>query len=147
MIRRYIDVDTNLFARLTKRKNEYDEYVIKGYENGRHNEDFDYYTDDWYDAVNTIKYMAKQYKGKLIQNGTTYTLYNDNTIKDSELKKFTKLQNEFLYEIKKYHYNFDEAYQAYLDNYKRLSEKQLNEVLSLVFKKGIYDSPKKRIKF
>lgn len=143
MIKRYIDTDTTLMARLSKRKNDYDEYVIKGYENGRHNEDFDYYTDDWGDAVDTIKYMARQYKGKLVQNGTTYTIYKDTNIKDSKTRNFTRLQNEFLYEIKKYHYTFDEAYQSYLDSYKRLSEKQLNEVLSLVFKKGIYDSPKK----
>ena len=45
---------------LNKRKNPYDEYVVKAYKNGKYNEDATYYTDDWEDAVDTLKDIAKR---------------------------------------------------------------------------------------
>ena len=64
-----------------------------------------------------------------------------NRMIDSVNKKLTRLQEKYLNEIKKYNYNYDEAWQSYLDDYKNLTEKQVDEVLKKVFKKGIYDSP------
>ena len=41
------------------RKNEYDEYVIKAWYNGKRYEEADYYTDDYDDAVNTMNLLLK----------------------------------------------------------------------------------------
>lgn len=73
--KRIIDEDLNIIGRLSKRKNEYGEYVIRGYEDGKRCEDADYFTDDWEDAVNTAKAVAKQRYGKLEQIGSGYVIY------------------------------------------------------------------------
>jgi len=43
------------------RKNEYDEYVIKAWCNGKRYEEADYYTDDYDDAVGTMNLLRKEY--------------------------------------------------------------------------------------
>jgi len=43
------------------RKNEYDEYVIKAWRNGKRYEEADYYTDDYDDAVDTMNLLRKEY--------------------------------------------------------------------------------------
>lgn len=43
------------------RKNEYGEYVIKAWCNGKRYEDGDYYTDDYDDAVDTMNLLRKEY--------------------------------------------------------------------------------------
>lgn len=48
------------YLRLEKRKNDYDEYVVKSYVDGKYNEEQTYYTNDWEDAVNTFYASAKQ---------------------------------------------------------------------------------------
>lgn len=46
--------------KLAKRKNQYDEYVVRCYINGKYNEEGSYYTDDWEDAVGTIADLARR---------------------------------------------------------------------------------------
>lgn len=59
----------------------------------------------------------------------------------------SKIQKKFLEEIKKYNYNYDEAYQAYLDNKSyRNHEKEIEEVLKKIFDKEIYDSKPSKVK-
>lgn len=58
--------------KLAKRKNEYDEYVIRSYVNGKFNEERSYYTDDWEDAVNTLKMEAKRQGLTVKQQGTGF---------------------------------------------------------------------------
>lgn len=64
--------DSQYSFKLAKTKNEYDEYVIKCYKDGRRYTDGDYYTDDFEDAVNTLKAMAKQYKLNYRQQGNVH---------------------------------------------------------------------------
>ena len=58
--------------RLAKTKNDYDEYVIKAYKNGKYYEDASYYTDDWQDALDTLKMMAKREGLNFRQEGSRY---------------------------------------------------------------------------
>ena len=41
--------------KLNKRKNDYGEYRITCYKNGKRYSDGDYFTDDWEDAVGTLR--------------------------------------------------------------------------------------------
>lgn len=70
----------------------------------------------------------------------------DDSIEPKIQKKLTRLQEKYLNEIKKYNYNFDEAFQAYLDDYKNLSENKADEVLKKVFNRGVYDSKTQKVK-
>ena len=45
---------------LKKTKNDYDEYVVKCYKDGKFDEEGSYYSDDWDDAVATFKDMSKR---------------------------------------------------------------------------------------
>lgn len=65
------DADKYMF-KLAKRKNDYDEFVIRAYKNGKYYEDASYYTDDWEDAVGTLKDIAKRQGLTVKQNGTTF---------------------------------------------------------------------------
>ena len=58
--------------RLAKKKNDYDEYVVKEYVNGKYREDGSYYTDDWEDAVGTLKDIAKRLGLTVKQQGSGY---------------------------------------------------------------------------
>lgn len=75
------DADKFTF-KLSKKKNEYDEYVIKAYKNGKYYEDASYYTDDWDDAVGTIKNMASRQGLTVKQQGSDYVA--DAKVKDSK---------------------------------------------------------------
>ena len=46
--------------KLAKRRNTYDEYVIRAYKNGKYDEEATYYTDDWDDAVGTLTDIAQR---------------------------------------------------------------------------------------
>ena len=46
--------------KLAKRRNSYDEYVIRAYKNGKYDEEATYYTDDWDDAVGTLTDIAQR---------------------------------------------------------------------------------------
>lgn len=79
---------------LSKRKNDYGEYVIKGYVNGKRNEDYDYFTDDWEDAIGTAEFLAKQNKGRLVKNAGGYIIYSDlskKPVKDSMWDKLFQI--------------------------------------------------------
>ena len=65
------DNDSHYF-RLDKKKNEYDEFVVKEYVNGKFRDLGSYYTDDWQDAVNTITAMAKRAGMTITQKGSSY---------------------------------------------------------------------------
>lgn len=72
------DADKYSF-RLIKKKNEYDEFCVKCYKNGKYYEDGSYYTDDWQDAVDTIKAMAKRANLEVKQSGNSFVAdCNDN---------------------------------------------------------------------
>lgn len=75
------DADKFTF-KLSKKKNDYDEYVIKAYKNGKYYEDASYYTDDWDDAVGTIKNMASRQGLTVKQQGSDYVA--DSKVKDSK---------------------------------------------------------------
>lgn len=68
--------DAEYTYKLTKKKNDYDEYVIQAYKNGKKNEDATYYTDDWDDAINTLKLIAKQGKLTFRQQGSVFIADN-----------------------------------------------------------------------
>lgn len=68
--------DAEYTYKLTKKKNDYDEYVIQAYKNGKKNEDATYYTDDWDDAINTLKSIAKQEKLTFRQQGSVFIVDN-----------------------------------------------------------------------
>lgn len=78
------DADKYMF-KLAKRKNDYDEFVIRAYKNGKYYEDASYYTDDWEDAVGTLKDIAKRQGLTVKQNGTTFVA----DAKDSKEQLFT----------------------------------------------------------
>lgn len=58
--------------KLSKRKNDYDEYVVRAYKNGRYYEDATYYTDDWEDANDTLQSLAEQNGLEVIKNGGVF---------------------------------------------------------------------------
>jgi len=64
--------DNDHYYRLDKRKNEYGEFIVKEYINGKFREDGSYYTDDWQDAVDTIKSMARNEGMAIEQKGSSY---------------------------------------------------------------------------
>lgn len=67
--------------KLSKKKNEWDEYVVKCYKNGKYYEKGSYYTDDWEDAVGTLKnYLVPRMKLNFRQEGSVYIA--DSFIKD-----------------------------------------------------------------
>lgn len=68
--------DAEYTYKLTKKKNDYDEYVIQAYKNGKKNEDATYYTDNWDDAINTLKSIAKQEKLTFRQQGSVFIADN-----------------------------------------------------------------------
>jgi len=47
---------------LTKRRNEFGEYVVKVREDGRRNPDADYHTDCYDDALGTAMDMSRRYR-------------------------------------------------------------------------------------
>ena len=77
-------IDENVKYKLNKRKNEYDEYVIKAYTDGKYDEEKTYYTDDWEDAVNTLNAMAKQSNKNVIEKRKNVFETFDNEVKDAK---------------------------------------------------------------
>lgn len=83
------DADKYSF-RLIKKKNEYDEFCVKCYKNGKYYEDGSYYTDDWQDAVDTIKAMAKRANLEVKQNGNSFIAdCNNSAVKDADSSDLT----------------------------------------------------------
>ena len=58
-----------LVYKLLKKRNQYDEYVVKCYINGKYCEEGSYYTDDWEDAVCTIEHVSIINSLKLTKTG------------------------------------------------------------------------------
>jgi hypothetical protein len=48
--------------KLSKKKNEFDEYVVKCYRNGKRYPNGDYFATDWDDAQGTLKHMREKCK-------------------------------------------------------------------------------------
>lgn len=69
------------YFRLDKRKNEYDEFVVKEYVNGKFQEDGSYYTDDWNDAVETLYAMAEDSGMSVTKAGAGYVALPDQDFK------------------------------------------------------------------
>ena len=57
---------------LNKRKNDYGEYVVKSYKDGKYDENSTYYTDDWEDAVGTLTDIANRLSLTIEINGNKY---------------------------------------------------------------------------
>ena len=106
--------------RLAKTKNDYDEYVIKAYKNGKYYEDASYYTDDWQDALDTLKMMAKREGLNFRQEGSRYVAdsVNANT-ENLDVKKLNAVRKEYRYQpsradlqeiVDKYKLNSDTAW-------------------------------------
>jgi virulence-associated protein VapD len=81
------DNDDGYTYKLTKKKNDYDEYVVQAYKNGKKYEGATYYTDDWEDAIGTIKMFAKLEKLNFRQQGSVYIA--DNKTNDNDSKQTT----------------------------------------------------------
>lgn len=88
------------YFRLDKKKNDYDEFVVKEYVNGKFREEGSYHTDDWEDAVGTIKSIAKSMKMNIRQQGSSF-------IADSK-KKVTDRDSEIILKLSKPKNNFQE---------------------------------------
>ena len=91
---------SNHYITLTKRRNDYDESVIKEYVNGKLIEDLSYYTDDWEDAVNTLNFIARQKNKNVEKSSNGYFILLDSK---SVLKqvKYGIIKDKFN-EFKKY---------------------------------------------
>lgn len=76
--------DAKQTFKLAKKKNQYDEYVIRCYQNGKYYEEGSYYTDDWDDAVGTLNDMARR-QGLTVHNEGT-TLVADSAISDETIR-------------------------------------------------------------
>jgi hypothetical protein len=83
--------DAEYTYKLTKKKNDYDEYVIQAYKNGKKNEDATYYTDDWDDAINTLKSIAKQEKLTFRQQGSVFIADNKAKVFNNSKESMTAL--------------------------------------------------------
>lgn len=83
--------DAEYTYKLTKKKNDYDEYVIQAYKNGKKNEDATYYTDDWDDAINTLKSIAKQEKLTFRQQGSVFIADNKAKVFNDSKESMTAL--------------------------------------------------------
>lgn len=109
--------------RLAKKKNDYDEYVIKAYKNGKYYEDASYYTDDWQDALDTLKMMAKREGLNFRQEGSRYvadSIYDSN-IEDANTEKLDVGKLNAI--RKKYRYQPSRAdLQEIVDKYKLNSD-------------------------
>lgn len=92
-IARIVDSMEKQEFRLTKKKNDYDEYVIKAYINGKYYEEATYYTDDWEDAVATLNEMAK--KAHLTVKKTASGFIADSKIKDVKATLGKRIKNEY----------------------------------------------------
>lgn len=84
---------SNHYITLTKRRNDYDEYVIKEYVNGKLIEDLSYYTDDWEDAVNTLNFIARQ-KNKNVEKSSNgyFILLDSKKVKDESTTRIEKIK-------------------------------------------------------
>ena len=84
---------SNHYITLVKRKNDYDEYVIKEYVNGKLIEDLSYYTDDWEDAVNTLNFIARQ-KNKNVEKSSNgyFILLDSKKVKDESTTRIEKIK-------------------------------------------------------
>lgn len=65
-------INDSFTFKLSKKKNDYDEYTVACYKDGRYYEDGSYTTEDWDDAVKTIKALAKQQNLNVTQKGSSY---------------------------------------------------------------------------
>lgn len=72
--------DAQYKIKLEKKVNDYDEYVVEVFTNGKHDEMKTAYTDDWDDAVGTLKQMANQMGLNVRQVGRGYVA---DSIKDA----------------------------------------------------------------
>lgn len=69
---KFEDSIEKITLRLNKAQNEYNEYVVKCYINGKFDESGCYYTDDWNDAVDTFYAMAENLRLDTKQSGNTF---------------------------------------------------------------------------
>ena len=58
--------------KLSNKRNQYNEYVVKVYKDNKLYEPDTYYTDNYLDAVNTMKIIARDLHLKVIKDGNSY---------------------------------------------------------------------------
>lgn len=117
---------SNHYITLTKRRNDYDEYVIKEYVNGKLIEDLSYYTDDWEDAVNTLNFIARQ-KNKNVEKSSNgyFILLDSKKVKDEEDKEDDEFEKKFKYSI---------SYEGLKESlFERKFDSSLNDLQGLFF--------------
>lgn len=120
--------------RLTKTKNDYDEYVIKAYKNGKYYEDASYYTDDWQDALDTLKMMAKREGLNFRQEGSRYvadSIYDSNIVDalSASEKDLCDYMLENCREEDEDENDLLKKMKLYYSEYSSLARKKPNEVL------------------
>lgn len=98
------DADKFVF-KLSKKKDEWGEYIVRCYKNGVYYENGSYHTDDWEDAMNTVKMQAKQFHLNAHQQGSVFVADSEKTKDDDSYGFiFNKLYNsdyDGLDEVKK----------------------------------------------
>ena len=102
--------------KLAKRRNSYDEYVIRAYRNGKYDEEATYYTDDWDDAVGTLTDIAQRQGLKVREekSGFVADSCGKATKKDS-LSEYEKESIEKTYnKLKNPNINLNESVKEYL---------------------------------
>lgn len=63
--------------KLDRKKNDYDEYTVKCFKNGKYDEAGTYYTDDYEDALGTLKALAQRSGLTVRQQGSVYIADED----------------------------------------------------------------------
>lgn len=103
--------------KLAKRRNSYDEYVIRAYKNGKYDEDATYYTDDWDDAIGTLTDIAQRQGLKVREE--KYGFVAD-SLKRKATKEGCKCKDDILKNYdKEWHFTEDEIFDVaqYLMNW------------------------------
>ena len=75
--------DANITYKLRRAKNDYEEYVVQAYKDGKKYEVATYYTDDWQDALATIQAIARKQGLNFRQQGSVYIADKSSVSNDS----------------------------------------------------------------
>ena len=114
--------------KLSKRKNEYGEYVVRCYKNYKYYDEGSYYTDDWEDAFGSLADMAKRNGLTVKSLGSSFIADAKVTIEDKMVYVFPSLTDEDLRYAKRYGLEFVKevkdgiALKGDLKNLKRYAE-------------------------
>lgn len=145
--------DTNngkTYLRLEKRKNEYGEYLVKAYKEGKLNEEGTYYTDDWEDAVNTfydcvrrlgydiikdedkVKVAIKKEDVDVKDEDTPFMLTDEmfDVLKEDIYKEIKKRKDKITFEFLDEDYAYSDELESELEEYDNESGEVILEYLA-----------------